>query len=351
MKKGLLVSVVLLGFFLFGIFLIGTSEEKTPPVRNFYEKSLHFTAKGLEYWYAKEQGGLERLTGIPFAKLHCANCHVKSCDTCHMVEAEGKAKYSLEPAKAQDVCQKCHGIEPLEFAKKNPQDPTADVHFKKGMKCMDCHTVREIHGDGIQYNSVQQAGAMDARCENCHKTLSQCPSHTVHGERLDCNVCHVRNLQSCYNCHFDTRIKEGKSVSLPLNNLLFMVNHDGKVTLANLHTFIYQNKAMITFGPGFPHSVMKEGRKCEDCHGTQIIKDIQENKFYPIRYEKGELKNVSGVVPVLEGMKWNFVYLNYMNGKWIPIENPGEPLINFSGYSGPMTRGQLEKLVKVQTTK
>jgi len=31
---------------------------------NFYEKSLHFTNRGIAHWYAKEQGGLERLTGL-----------------------------------------------------------------------------------------------------------------------------------------------------------------------------------------------------------------------------------------------------------------------------------------------
>jgi len=58
--------------------------------------------------------------------------------------------------------------------------------------------------------------------------------------------------------------------------------------LGNLHTFVYQNKGMITFGPSFPHSTMKEGRKCEDCHHTQIPKDIKKNKFYPVVYEKGD---------------------------------------------------------------
>jgi hypothetical protein len=349
-KKRIAVAALASTFVIFAVLILsGTEQEKTRPVSNFYDRSLHATARGLEYWYGKDQGGLERLTGIPFSKLHCGQCHVESCDPCHKVEAAGTAKYSLEPAKAQEVCQACHGLEPLDFARKNPKDPIADVHFSRGMKCLDCHTQREVHGDGIQYDSLQQEGAMDSRCENCHTSLSQCASHTVHGGKLDCNVCHVRNLQSCYNCHFDTRVREGKSVSVPLQNLLFLVNLRGRVALANLHTFVYKNQGMITFGPSFPHSVMKEGRTCPDCHGTQVVRDIQENKFVPVVFEKGELKNAKGIVPVTDALKWKLVFLNYENGKWAPIENPGEPLINFSGYCGPLTPEQLSKLAKAET--
>ena len=45
---------------------------------NFYEKSLHYTNRGLEHWYLAKNGGLERITGIPFEKLSCNNCHVRS---------------------------------------------------------------------------------------------------------------------------------------------------------------------------------------------------------------------------------------------------------------------------------
>ncbi|MDD8014264.1 MAG: hypothetical protein PHX45_01115 [Acidobacteriota bacterium] len=329
---------------LLAAFILAIAQEKKPEPENFYENSLHYTSRGLEYWYAKEQGGLERITGIPFSELPCAGCHVRSCDTCHKKESGGKASYSLEPARAQEVCQNCHGIESLEKVKKNPEDPGLDVHFKQGMKCMDCHTAREIHGDGTPYNSAQDPGAMDAKCENCHNPQSECPSHAAHKGKVDCNACHVRDLTSCCNCHFDTRVKEGKSVSLPLKNLLSLVNHDNRVTLGTLHTFVYENKTMMTFAPSFPHSVMKEGRTCEDCHATPLLRDIREGKFQPVRFENGELKNVQGIVPVPEGWKWGFPFLNFEKGRWVPIENPAEPLVNFAGYSAPLTREQLARL-------
>jgi len=66
MKKVMKREILLISvFILSGFFITKATEEKPPcPEKNFYEKSLHYTNKGLEYWYSKEQGGLERLTGI-----------------------------------------------------------------------------------------------------------------------------------------------------------------------------------------------------------------------------------------------------------------------------------------------
>ncbi len=336
MKKSIWVAVfsVCVAAFIFGV-----AQDKKPQVTNFYETSLHYTNRGLAYWYSQEQGGLERITGIPFSELPCAGCHVRSCDTCHKKEVDGRASYSLDPARAQDVCEKCHGLE-----------KESDVHFTKGMKCLDCHTAREIHGDGTPYNSIHDPGALDVRCENCHKPEElKCPGQEEHQGKVDCNACHVRDLPSCYNCHFDTRVKEGKSVSLPLKGLLFLVNHEGRATLANLHTFVYQNKSMITFAPSFPHSIMKEGRGCPDCHATPVIRDMKNAQFTPVRFDSGKITNIQGIVPVLKDWAWNFVFLNYDNGTWIPIDKPVEPLVNYSGYCAPLTREQFLKLGKEQS--
>ena len=316
-----------------------------------YEKSLHFSSRGLKYWYAKENGGLERITGIPFSRLRCNTCHVRSCDTCHVKEVDGKPVYSLEAAKAGTACLKCHDMESRTIALKNPADPAADVHFARGMKCMDCHSAREVHGDGKSYDSMQSPGLLDTSCEKCHADLSRCPSSSVHGAKVSCGACHVRDLPSCYNCHFDTKVKTGKSVSLPLNNVLFLVNHRNQVSLANLHTFVYQNKTMIVFAPSFPHWIMKQGRKCADCHGTKILRDMKNGDFQPVVWEKGALKGATGIIPVVEGIPWNFVFLNYVDGKWAPVENPASPLLNYSGYCRPISKEQLDRLAAPQTRK
>ncbi len=316
--------------------------------QSFYEKSLHFTNRGLEYWYSKDNGGLERITGIPFAELGCSGCHVRSCDTCHMKAEGGRAAYSTESARSEAACEKCHGMESLTFARKNPRDPAADVHFAEGMKCMGCHTAREVHGDGTQYDSMQAPGVTDVSCEKCHADLSKCPSSAVHKGKVDCSACHTRDVRSCYNCHFDTKVAEKKSVSLPLKDMLFLINRRDKVILANLHTFVYRNKTMIVFAPAFSHSIMKKGRQCADCHGTAIVRDMKAGSFRPVVWEAGALKSNGGVIPVVDGYNWNFIYLNYTQGKWTPIENPAAPLLNYSGYAKPITAEQLNRLATPQ---
>lgn len=64
---------------------------------------------------------------------------------------------------------KCHGGEDgLDFSRKNPESKLADVHIAKGMGCMDCHSAREMHGDGTAYESSGALEATDTTCEKCH---------------------------------------------------------------------------------------------------------------------------------------------------------------------------------------
>jgi len=352
MKRTILTAGPFSAMILFGgVIFLQAQNQGRDSNSNFYEKSLHYTNKGLEYWYSKANGGLERITGIPFAKLGCDGCHVRTCDTCHVLEVDGKPVYSSDRAKIETACEKCHEIESQALARKNPGDGTADVHFARGMKCMDCHSAREIHGDGTPYDSMQAAGAMDVRCEKCHADLAKCPSSATHKGKLDCSACHVRDIPSCYNCHFDTKVSEKKSVSLPLKNVMFLINHEGKVTPANLHTFVYQNRTMVVFAPSFSHLIMKEGRKCVDCHATALLQEMKTGAFKPVVWEKNELKSASGIIPVLDGFKWNFVFLNYLKGRWMPIEKPAEPLVNYSGFSAPITKEQFARLAKPQSPK
>jgi len=115
----------------------------------FKKSSLHHTVRGMSYWYSKSQGGLETITGVPYSDLACNNCHVENCDVCHLTEMDGKAFYTNEASNNQEMCLKCHGREATmkNIDKKNN---TEDVHFAAGMECMDCHTPREMHGDGIE---------------------------------------------------------------------------------------------------------------------------------------------------------------------------------------------------------
>jgi hypothetical protein len=317
---------------------IFSQEKNYPPDSNtMFSKILHFTNKGLEYVYSKEQGGLERLTGMSATELGClkSKCHITSCDVCHKKEENGKILYSLDAARNPKICAPCHG----EIEKDDP-----DVHFTKGMKCTDCHTSRELHGDGIAHNTFNEPGFFETKCENCHASAKQTLSHTVHKGKLDCIVCHTLDSYTCLNCHIEARIKSKKDNQILMKNMYFLVNHDNKVKLANMLSYVYQNKTMITFAPSFTHSVKKDGRKCSECHNSQIIKDINEGKFILASWQNGEMKGSIGVIPVIDVLKWKMDFLDKIDSTWILINNPPEPLINYSGYCTPITKEQLEKL-------
>ncbi len=338
--SGILLSFVC--FIFFGLLAIASSEE-IKKEDCFFLSSLHSTAKGMAYWYDKANGGLETLTGVPYSKLGCKNCHTSSCDACHKTEVDKKLSYSAKAARNQGTCLHCHKREAsiMQIDKSANQ---LDVHVAKGMQCMDCHTTREVHGDGTEYNSMKQSGALNAKCENCHKITSSV-SHKIHREKLDCNSCHMRHVVSCSNCHFETLVKEGKRVAIPLSGWVFLMNYNGKVTSANMQTFVVKdNKTFLMFAPQFSHSVMKEGRKCVDCHETENVKQVEKGKLNMTWLENKEVKQSKGIIPVVEGVTYDFVYHDYQNGKWVPIENPEAPVLHYAGYGTPLSKEQLKKL-------
>ncbi len=44
-----------------------------------------------------------------------------------------------------------------------------DIHYERGLACIDCHTELEIHGDGNLYSKKEQA--VEIECEDCHGTV------------------------------------------------------------------------------------------------------------------------------------------------------------------------------------
>lgn len=305
-----------------------------------YARSLHFTTKGFAHWYAKEQGGPELITGLPYASLGCGDCHVGTCDTCHRKEVNGKAIYSLEPARAEAACAKCHSVPTGEKAK-------ADVHASRGMTCMSCHTTREIHGNGVAYDTYAQPGAVEAKCENCHDG-AKCKAFTLHQGKVDCSACHARPATQCHNCHLETKLRDKKSISVPLEDVSFLVNHDGRVTAGTFLSYAYRDKTMITFGRSFSHSVVRQGRGCAECHGTKTARDLAANGFRLMTWENGAIKNAHGVIPVVDGVRWGAVFLDRRDDRWVPIEKAADPLIQYSAYCTPLSREQLARLQKAQ---
>ncbi len=320
---------------------------------SFFESSLHRTGEGMRYWY-EEQGGFMEVTKIPYKDLSCKSCHVKTCDQCHAVEEGGKKAFSREKPRSMETCYPCHGREAKTF-RVDTKNETLDVHIDAGMVCVDCHSAEDIHGDGTSYPSMRAPGAVDASCETCHTEEStDAPAfdpmnnraHKKHRKNLDCAACHVRSTMACYNCHFDSALKEGKKGNfLPMKSWLLLINYEGKVTSGSAMALVYQDKPFIAYVPYYTHSIMSPGRACQDCHGNEAVKLIKAGKKVPVvAWKDGKAAPWEGVVPVApDSLDWTFLD-KVADGQWVPIEDCEAPKTQFAGYGSPLTEKQLKKL-------
>ena len=318
-----------------------------------FSSSLHHTGEGMRYWYEAEDGFMA-ITGVPYEKLGCKNCHVKGCNDCHLKKTEKGLVYSLEMARDRKTCLKCHAREKATIKLDEGRD-TLGVHMKADMTCSDCHTSREIHGDGNIYKSMRDPGAMDAACTNCHTkdsedypVVPETKSHTVHKNKLDCNACHVQNTLTCYNCHFGelARTKsKPKSFVAKVKDFLLLVKYRGKVTSGTMQTLVGpKNEPFIAYVPYFTHSIMGEGRKCEQCHATKAVNILASSKkFTPATFKDGKLEFYKGVLPLVPSLL-NWPFLEKKEGKWVPFEPTLKPLIQMAVYAEPFTQDELKKL-------
>lgn len=131
----------------------------------------------------------------------CAACHglrdpsgrYQGDDACIADDQPGHAaRHRLVPTPGEDACRRCHnrsgrlglnyqgwmedenGRTP--WPRANPSYTLSgrrgvrrllpDVHAEKGMSCIDCHTGREIMGDGRIYGRMRRQ--TEIRCASCH---------------------------------------------------------------------------------------------------------------------------------------------------------------------------------------
>jgi hypothetical protein len=114
-----------------------------------------------------------------------------------------------------------------------------------------------------------------------------------------------------------------------------------------MQTFVVgADKTFFMFAPHMSHSVMKDGRKCDGCHGTETVKNVQKGKVTLTWLEEGKVKNLKGVVPVVKGVDYQCVYQDRKEGKWVPIQNPSKPIYHYAAFGEPLSKEQLDKLVK-----
>ncbi len=327
--------------------------------------SLHGTTDGKKYFYSKENGGIETLTGIPYEQLPCKGCHTlynkvegkvgqPRCESCHIdqnfayapVQAAVKLPNFPDDGRMQG-CLSCHRRQGFEYTLMktvtdeagNPvMDPVTgkpyqvpaitDVHRSappagKGMACVNCHTKEQMHGDGKAYKSLLESP--NTQCTDCHvkEKLSQTPGHTIHGENMTCAACHAQTVVSCQGCHLNAVL--AGAPEFPNQRVIgwkfLVMNNEGKYELGNLMSITFTTetgevKSFAVIAPFYDHSIAKPKTReekialCASCHNNPNVKALQETGTLVIsKWDEAQGKMVyptKGVVPVPENYQQAF---------------------------------------------
>jgi hypothetical protein len=331
----------------------GGDPAKAPPGDSrrleYFKTSLHHTGRGLAFWYGKEQKGLELLTRQPYEKLACKQCHIGSCQGCHQPVKKIKEPEGKPVPVNQETCLKCHD-RLAGLRKRMRETRKEDVHTARGMTCMDCHTSREMHGDGQVYQSQKQPGAMDTRCDKCHEELTNSLSHRKHWKKVECQACHAQTVLNRTSTQFNLLAREGKRVTIPESDWIFLMSREGKLTAAGVESWVLPDgKTLMAFTPDGSHSVGKTGRKCGECHGSAWMVQARKGQVNLSWMEKGEIQRGKGLVPVLENAAYHLIQQQFQNGKWTPLENPGPATVQYAGFGGAITEKHFRKMLKFKS--
>ncbi len=251
-----------------------------------YGESLHYTTSGLAQGISKRfsQTEYKAFRDKVFEKS-CRSCHA-SCGDCHVrVPIIGDVKQGLIKNHAfvkrdeGKTCALCHGgrVYP-EFT--GEYAGMTDVHYEKGMTCVDCHKKAEMHGTGTVYTSRRQVREKPT-CAGCHKTGSEKnekarTAHVTHANNVSCSACHASApYTNCTECHLGKGAKPERGFFLGRNP------HDKK-SVATLRlvpvvrdTFKPAGIGMSNYDsePNYwdatPHNIKKRTKRtrtCDACH-------------------------------------------------------------------------------------
>ncbi len=340
-----------------------------------FSTSLHNTRNGKPTWYNETNGGFESITHVSIDTLGCKHCHGPNnadgvpndstyqpgCADCH---PSGSA-FSPDSIKV-DQCYSCHGRQKTVAMKLN----LPDVHRDAGMKCWDCHGMEDMHGDGNEYASLFDDGAIKAKCTNCHideNSTPPLPDHSQydpHNGKLDCTACHVQSVAACYNCHFESMTESHlKRAYTVMSDFVLLVNRDGKVHSATFQSSTFNGSAFNAIGPGSSHTIGK-GRECSDCHNNPNVQEYEntgEIKFTTWNDTDSTLSWKHGIVPIPPDYQTSFKmdFITY-NGNtndplgpsknWSKIGKDLPDLIQMK-YASPLNEDQINALETIVDVK
>ncbi|MGQ0553088.1 MAG: hypothetical protein ACT4PU_07695 [Planctomycetota bacterium] len=120
-----------------------------------------------------DAAGTDRLApGHPIRHTMTAAPPTESCVRCHIGDASvgngfrGLAQLYPQMPAGPDVPNTTASLSAGQFFIKDPLLTPPDLHHAAGMACIDCHTGRDVMGDGQLYGAMEHA--VEVECSSCH---------------------------------------------------------------------------------------------------------------------------------------------------------------------------------------
>jgi len=181
-----------------------------PDIASDFAESLHNNLWGEKYAVAV-RAGADSFSQCPQSlqdgfKGECNSCHA-TCGDCHIsrpnTSGKGFIKNHLfkKTPHQKYQCMGCHGSRIAhDFMGDDETGRKPDAHFGKGMNCMKCHDVAEMHSPAADVEDRYHYDKAP-RCEDCHDIPEQNEYHSTHWDTLSCQVCHSQVYNNCAACH------------------------------------------------------------------------------------------------------------------------------------------------------
>lgn len=288
-------------------------------IEHAFDASLHATQEG--YWTALDARSTPEnhpaLTTM-FGN-HCASCHT-TCGDCHISQPNSVGGGFINghvvektPSMTRN-CTACHGSRVGNEYLGKHEDIPGDVHFRTGrMNCVDCHAGADMHDSTatcVECHSTPEeaamvssanryAGAQIPSCESCHASVGANgdanPQHTLHKDKLSCQVCHSVSYTSCDGCH--VAISENTGNPFFETQATYMTFFIGRNPSPNYHrpyefvpvrhipvdtqSYLFYGdnllpnfNALPTWAYATPHNIQRktpQNSSCNNCHGNPEI--------------------------------------------------------------------------------
>jgi hypothetical protein len=256
-------------------------------IRETYQNTSHYTGQEMFNKVARRFSKQEeKIFADKVFGQSCKSCHA-SCGDCH-VSAPSRDGIStgfinghrFVKRDEEKTCAICHGgrVYP-EYTGKLGGKP--DVHFQRGMACIDCHRKEHLHGGAGGTQTNEKMVSNKPRCVDCHKLGKETKAiaklaHAKHEGSVSCYGCHSQGeYNNCYDCH----IGKG-STSKP--GFILGINPRDRKTLTTLRTIPISRETFLGSGikmenfDGEPdyraasvHNIQKSTertRSCDACH-------------------------------------------------------------------------------------